>query len=103
MPDTERIDPLEKTLFRLVGAGTEDQGLIARILEEGAVPADLLRAPGPGLRVATAILVRAFRPPFKLRENQLLGAAEYWKVEEEPGPAAYSLRERARRARGGGP
>ena len=77
----ERVDPLEKTVFRLVGAGPEDQGVIARILEEGAVPADLLRAPGPGLRVATAILVRAFRPPFKLRDNQLLGAAEYWQVE----------------------
>ena len=78
----ERVDPLEKQLFRLVGAGVADQGVIARVLEEGAVPADLLRTPGPGLRVATAILVRAFRPPFKLGDNLLLGAAEYWQVEE---------------------
>jgi hypothetical protein len=38
---------------------------------------------GPLDLVATAILVRAFRPPFKLRDSRLLGQAEYWTVGQE--------------------
>ena len=102
MPDTERLDPLEKQLFRLVGADPAYRGVAARILEEGAVPPDLRRPPGPGIAtVVTAMLVRAFRPPFKLRDNPLLGPAEEWAIQEESGPAAYSLRARSQRAQRG--
>jgi hypothetical protein len=82
MPDRERIDPLESKLLRLVGTYPRHQALVARIVEEGAVPGDLLRSPGQGAAsVALAILIRAFRPPFKLQDG-LLGQAEYWTIEE---------------------
>ena len=75
----ERIDPLEKKLFRLVGTYSEHQPVVARILEEGAVPRDLLRSPSQGIApVLTAILIRAMRPPFKLKNNALFGPAEVW-------------------------
>jgi hypothetical protein len=52
--------------------------MVARIIEEGAVPRDLLRTPGKEAACAAlAILIRAFRPPFKLRDGAL-GQAEYW-------------------------
>lgn len=83
MADRERIDPLEKKLFRLVGTYPDLQGVVARILEEGAIPGDLLRSPSRGIApVLMAFAVRAFRPPFKLRANALLGDAEYWDIQE---------------------
>ena len=82
MPDRERIDPFESRLFRLVAPSAKEQAMVARIIEEGAVPRDLLRAPGKEAACAAlAILVRAFRPPFKLRDGPL-GQAEYWSIEE---------------------
>ena len=83
MADRERIDPLEKKLFRLVGTYPELQGVVARILEEGAVPGDLMRSPSQGIApVLMAFAVRAFRPPFKLRGSQLFGEPEYWEIQE---------------------
>lgn len=76
----ERIDPLEKLILKLVGVSQETQGLAARILEEGAYPSDLLAPPGRGIVVATTILIRALRPPFRLSDNTLLGEAEYWET-----------------------
>lgn len=75
----ERVDPLEKKVLRLVGTYPEHQPVVARILEEGATPRDLLRSPSQGIApVLTAILIRALRPPFKLKDNTLLGPAEIW-------------------------
>ena len=83
MPDRERIDPLEKHVFRLAGTRPADRGTVARILEEGARVGDLVRRPGQGVRaVTTAILVRAMRPPFKMSPNKLLGEPEFWEVED---------------------
>jgi hypothetical protein len=82
---TERIDPFEKLVFRLAGVAEGDKPVVARILEEGAVPADLLRPPPRLAPVVAAMLVRAFRPPFKLRDNELLGKAEEWPIEHASG------------------
>ena len=82
MANTERIDPIEAKLFRLVAPSTGEKAMVARIIEEGAVPGDLLRAPGKEAACAAlAIMIRAFRPPFKLQDG-LLGQAEYWTIEE---------------------
>jgi len=82
LPDRERIDPFEAKLFRLVAPSIGEKAMVARIIEEGAVPRDLLRAPGKEAACAVlAIAIRAFRPPFKLQDG-LLGRAEYWTIEE---------------------
>jgi hypothetical protein len=82
MPNRERIDPLEAKLFRLFKVeAAKEQAMVARIIEEGAVPRDLMRPPGKEAACAVlAIMVRAFRPPFKLQDG-LLGRAEYWTIE----------------------
>ena len=82
MSDRERIDAFESRLFRLVAPSAKEQAMVARIIEEGAVPRDLLRSPGKEAAcVGLAIAIRAFRPPFKLQDGGL-GQAEYWPIEE---------------------
>jgi hypothetical protein len=79
----ERLDPLEAKLFRLASPSAKEKAMVARIIEEGAVPRDLLRTPGKEAACAAlAILIRAFRPPFRLAANPLLGNEERWPIQE---------------------
>lgn len=82
MPHQERVDPFELLVFRLAGVSAETRPLVARIIEEGAMSSDLLTPPPRMGIVLAAIAVRAFRPPFLLRSNSLLGPAEIWDVGE---------------------
>lgn len=80
----ERIDPLEKQVFRLTGASPEYEPMAARIIEEGMTLGDLrtLISPPPrrAATMAAAVLIRAMRPPFKLGNSRLLGEAVFWEI-----------------------
>lgn len=81
MPHSERVDPVERTLLTPLANQPGLQAQAARILDEGADLQDILTPPGrrPLVTVA-AILVRAFRPPFKFPDNTPLGAGQLWEI-----------------------
>lgn len=80
----ERIDPFEKKILELTGASPSYERLAARIIEEGMEPGDVLLLVRPPARraatAAAAVLIRALRPPFKLKNSRLFGEAVFWEV-----------------------